>query len=113
MKLKSILAACAIAALPYAALAQQTNPPANNSETTETKIVTVTGHVKSYDAGHTITITNDKGEQATYTLNESSEVPKDLAVGKTVTIRTETMSGSPVVKTVTITTTTTTKKKSY
>ena len=109
-KVKSLLLAGVIAALPLglAALAQ---PDQMSRETTETKVVTVTGTVQSFTAGKTITITNPNGEQVTYTINESSEVPKDIDVGKTVTIHTMNESGTPVVKTITITTTT--KKKTY
>lgn len=120
MKFRSILLAGAVAALPLAALAQQQPPeqqPSRQQVTTnesgDVKVVTVTGTVQSFEAGHSITITNDKGEQVTYTINESSEVPKTIEVGKTVTIRTTNTSGAPVVKTITTTTTTTTKKRSY
>jgi uncharacterized protein YcgI (DUF1989 family) len=119
MKFRSILLAGAVAALPLAALAQQ--PPDQQpsqqqvtmNESGDVKIVTVTGTVHAFEAGHSITITNAKGEQVTYTINESSNVPKTIEVGKTVTVNTTTVSGAPVVKTITITTTKETKKKSY
>ena len=120
MKFRSILLAGAVAALPLAALAQQQPPEQQPSrqqvtmnESGDVKVVTVTGTVKSFEAGHSITITNDKGEQVTYTINESSSVPKTIEVGKTVTINTTTVSGAPVVKTITVTTTKETKRKSY
>jgi hypothetical protein len=128
MKLKSVLLAGAVAALPLGAFAQNDPPPPQRQQTTtqktttttneagetkETKVITVTGTVQSFEAGHSITIVNDKGEPMTYTLIDTSEVPKTVEVGKTVTIRTTTASGSPVVKTITTTTTKETKKKSY
>jgi type II secretory pathway component PulC len=120
MKIKSILLAGAVAALPLAALAQQkpseqqpSQQQVTMNESGDMKIVTVTGTVQSFEAGHSITITNDKGEQVTYTINESSNVPKTIEVGKTVTINTTTVSGAPVVKTITITTTKETKRKPY
>lgn len=119
MKLKSILLAGAVAALPLAASAQQPNAPQpapnESNESMQTKVVTTTGVVRSFDAGHSITIVTSNGEPATFNLNESSDVPKTIEVGKTVTIRTTTISGSPVVQTITTTTTTTkeTKKKPY
>jgi hypothetical protein len=137
MKLRSLLLAGAVTALPLSAFAQEPNPnnpnnPNNNqsqqtetnrqtttterqSTTTEqTDAMTTTGTVRSYEAGRSITITNDKGEPVTYVLNTSSEVPKTIEVGKTVTIRTTNTSGTPVVKTITTTTTTKeTKRKSY
>ena len=114
MKFKSILLAGAVAALPL--VAQQPPPPQpSDMETKETtKVVTVTGKVQSFDVGKSITITKENGDQVTYTILASSEVPKTIEVGKTVTISTLDNSGVPVVKTVTTTTTTKeTKKKSY
>ena len=115
MKIKSILLAGAVAALPLAALAQDqpSKQPVSMNESGNMKVVTITGTVQSFEAGHSITITNDKGEQVTYTINESSSVPKTIEVGKTVTINTTTVSGAPVVKTITVTTTKETKRKSY
>jgi hypothetical protein len=120
MKIRSILLAGAVAALPLAALAQE-QPPQQPSrqqvtmnEHGDVKVVTITGTVQSFDAGRSITITKDNGEQVTYTITESSNVPKTIEIGKTVTIHTTTDSGTPVVKTITITTTKeTTKRKSY
>jgi hypothetical protein len=117
MRLKSILLAGAVAALPLAALAdQQSSQQPSQQQVTmndsgDMKIVTVTGTVQAFEAGRSITITNANGEQTTYTINESSNVPKTLEVGKTVTVNTTTVSGTPVVKTITITTTKETKKK--
>jgi hypothetical protein len=123
MKLKMFLVAGALAALPIAALAQQ---PAQQQTTTttsttsdasgeSTKVVTVTGAVQSYEVGHSITIAGPDGELTTYVIDESSQIPKIVEVGKTVTIETTTVSGTPMVKTLTVkrtTKTTTTKKKS-
>jgi hypothetical protein len=49
----------------------------------------------------------------TYTIDPSSELPSDLAIGKTVTIQTTTVSGSPnpVVRKITYRTTTKTIEK--
>ena len=126
MKIKSILLAGAVAALPLAAFAQQQpsqeQPPwqqaskqqVTMNESGDMKVVTTEGTVQAYEAGRSITITTASGEQVTYTINESSDIPKTVEIGKTVTIRTTSGSGAPVVKTVTITTTTKeTKRKSY
>lgn len=67
----------------------------------------MTGTVQAYDLGHSITITNNTGEQTTYTINSSSTLPKTIEVGKTVTLKTYTVSGTPIVKTVTVTRTST------
>ncbi len=117
MKFKSILLAGAVAALPLAVFAQeqpaQPQQQVTMNDSGDMKVVTITGTVHSFEAGRSITITNDKGEQVTYTINTSSNVPKTVEVGKTVTINTTTVAGAPVVKTITITTTKETKKKSY
>ena len=120
MKIKSILLAGAVVALPLAALAQQQPPwqqPARQqvtmNESGDTRVVTTEGTVQAYEAGRSITITTASGEQVTYAINESSDIPKTVEVGKEVTIRTTSGSGAPVVKTVTLTTTKEAKKKSY
>lgn len=115
MKMKSILLAGAVAALPLAALAGQepSQQQVTMNESGDMKTVTVTGTVQSFEAGHSITLTKPNGDQVTYTINETSQVPKTVEVGKTVTINTTTVSGTPVVKTITITTTKETKRKSY
>ena len=128
MKISSILLAGAVAALPLVASAQDPNAPqerrSSQSTTTTTEEATneskaatvITGKVQSYEAGHSITLLNDKGDASTYVLTDATTAPKGLEVGKTVTIRTTTVSGSPVVKMITTTTTTTTKesrKKTY
>ncbi len=119
MKVKSILLVGAIAALPLAAFAQEqpSQQPSRQqvtmNESGDVKSITITGTVQSFEAGRSITITKPNGDQVTYTINESSNVPKTIEVGKTVTINTTTVSGAPVVKTITITTTKETKRKSY
>ncbi len=130
MKIKTILLAGAVAALPLAASAQQQpsrQPPpwqqasqqpwqqpsqqqVTMNESGDMKVVTTEGTVQAYEAGHSITITTASGEQVTYAINESSDIPKTVEIGKTVTIRTTNGSGAPVVKTVTITTTKETKR---
>ena len=118
MKFKPILLASALAALPLATSAQEPPTPqeqAPRNEAMDTKLVTTSGKVQSFDAGHSITITKPNGEQATFSINESSQVPKTVEIGMTVTISTTTASGVPVVKTITTTPTTTkeTKRKAY
>jgi hypothetical protein len=127
MKMKSILLAGAVAALPFAAFAQDPNPPqerrnAQTTTTTTTEQITndatdaagaVTGKVQTYEVGRTITIVNEKGDAVTYALTDATLAPKAIEAGKVVTIRTTTVSGSPVVKSVTTMYTKETKKKSY
>jgi len=71
-------------------------------------VATVTGTVQAYEAGRSITITRPDGTQVTYTITAQSAVPQKLTTGKTVTVRTRTVSGQPTVERVTYTTTTTT-----
>jgi hypothetical protein len=72
---------------------ESTQQNANGSVTTTR--TTFSGPVVSYEPGQTIVLRED-GKSVTYVLNSSTEVPSDVAVGKTVTITT-----SPDTKTVT------------
>jgi hypothetical protein len=69
---------------------------------TKTTTTTISGTVQSYEPGQFITIERPDHEITRYTITRESELPQDVSVGKTVTIRTTT-SGGQVVKQVTIT----------
>lgn len=73
---------------------------------TTTKETTVYGTVSSFDAGHSITITDKNGKSVTYLVTNDSQLPTSIKVGKKVTIMTLPVPGSsqPVVKRVTVTT---------
>jgi hypothetical protein len=72
--------------------------------TTTTTTTTVSGTVQSLEAGKSITITDENGQNVTYVINEQSDMPKTVTVGKTVTVYTTKVAGSeqPVVKSVKI-----------
>ena len=72
---------------------------------TKTTTTTVYGTVSAFEPGQSITITREQGEPVTYVVDQQSQLPSDLAVGKKVTVRTTTIKGSPVARTVTDTTT--------
>ncbi len=73
-------------------------------DTTKTTTTTISGTVSAYEPGHSITILEPNRQTVTYTITQESQLPQELAIGKTVTIRTMKMKkGSPVVKEVTIT----------
>ncbi len=73
-------------------------------DTTKTTTTTISGTVSAYEPGRSITILEPNRQTVTYTVTQESQLPQELAVGKTVTIRTLKMKkGSPVVKEVTIT----------
>jgi hypothetical protein len=55
-------------------------------DTTRTTTTTITGMVKTYETGKSITVTRSDGTQVTYVLSPQSDVPSDLAIGKEVTI---------------------------
>jgi hypothetical protein len=76
--------------------------------TTRTTTTTISGNVAAYAAGKTLTITRFDGSKVTYVINEKSNVPADLAIGKTVSILplATTGPGEPVVQTITYVTTT-------
>lgn len=56
--------------------------------TTKTTTVTVQGKVQAYERGRSITVLRSDGTAVTFTVPEGSRVPPDIAVGRTVTIRT-------------------------
>ncbi len=73
--------------------------------------VSLTGTVRTYEAGKSVTIVRPDGSTVTYLINPASELPSGVAVGKKVTVTTTTVSGSsqPVVQRMIYTTKTTTK----
>lgn len=70
---------------------------------TTTKVTTTTtsGRVEAYVPGKTLTITRSDGSKITYLVNEKSQLPGDLVIGKTVTILPLTGSKDPVANIVT------------
>src|SRR5215470_17842199 len=85
----------------------------NASGQTKTTITTVYGKVTAFQPGQSISIEEPGQRTVTYTIDSSSELPADMAIGKTVTIQTTTVSGSPnpVVRKITYRTTTKTTEK--
>lgn len=59
--------------------------------------------VSAYEPGQFITIERPDHQTVRYTITRESELPQDLTVGKTVTIRTTRINGAQVAKQVTIT----------
>jgi hypothetical protein len=80
--------------------------------TTTTTMTTIDGVVQSYVAGKSITLTRPDNTTVTYVINDRSQLPADLAVGKKVFIRTMPLTGSSdlAVENVTYTTTKTKSK---
>ena len=85
----------------------------NASGQTKTTTTTVYGRVTAFEPGQSISVEEPGQRTVTYTIDQSSELPSDLAIGKTVTIQTTTVSGSPnaVVRKITYRTTTKTIEK--
>jgi hypothetical protein len=79
--------------------------------TTRTTTTTLSGQVAAYVPGKTLTITRFDGSKVTYVINEKSNVPPDLVIGKTVSILplATTDPGEPVAQTITYVTTTKTE----
>jgi hypothetical protein len=77
------------------------------------QIATIYGTISAYEPGKTITVVLPDSKRVTYVIDTKSEVPTDLAVGKTVTVRTTTVTGAPqpVVRKITYKTQTTTTKE--
>jgi len=61
-------------------------------ETTHSTSTSINGTVEAYEPGRSVTVTRPDGTQVTYTLNERSHVPADLAIGRTIVLRPLTVS---------------------
>lgn len=61
---------------------------------TTTSTTTIDGVVQTYVAGKSITLTRPDNTTVTYVINDRSQIPADLAVGKRVFIRTMPLTGS-------------------
>jgi len=79
---------------------------------TTSTTTTIDGVVQSYVAGKSITLTRPDNTTVTYVINDRSQLPTDLAVGKRVYIRTVPVTGSDDLAVERVTYTTKTKTKS-
>jgi hypothetical protein len=70
------------------------------SGTTKTTTTTTYGTVTAYVPKSSITVEGPNKELVTYTIDTTSELPQDIAIGKVVTIDTRTVPGSksPVIR---------------
>jgi hypothetical protein len=78
----------------------ETSPSGDMTKTTTT---TISGTVSAYEPGQFITIESPDHQTVRYTITKESQLPQDVAVGKTVTIRTFTTNGTQFARQVTIT----------
>jgi len=80
--------------------------------TTTSTTTSIDGVVQSYTSGKSLTLTRPDGSTVTYVINDRSQIPADLVVGKRVVIRTVplTDSNDMAVERVTYTTTKTKSK---
>jgi uncharacterized protein YndB with AHSA1/START domain len=74
-----------------------------SGETTRTTTTDISGRVEAYESGKTLTIVRPDGSKVTYLITGQSQVPVDLAIGKTVTILVQGGPSEPVARTVTYT----------
>ena len=81
-----------------------------NGDTVKTTTTTIEGTVSAYEPGQFITIEKPDHQTVRYTINQESQLPQDVAIGKTVTIRTYTNNGTQFARQVTVTKTKTTTK---
>lgn len=86
----------------------QTRSTDASGNQTMTKTTDITGTISAIEPGKSVTIVLPDKKTVVYTLDTSSVVPSDVAVGKTYTIQTTrtTANGPMVVKKITSTTTT-------
>jgi hypothetical protein len=76
------------------------DPQAMSQSQTQTKVTTITGTVSAYEPGKSVTFMMPDKKTVVYTIEPTSVVPSDIAVGSTYTIET-TSSGGTVVKKIT------------
>ncbi|HSP93334.1 MAG TPA: hypothetical protein VLU06_02195 [Thermoanaerobaculia bacterium] len=81
-----------------------------SGDTSKTTTTTISGTVSAFEPGQFITIERPDHQTVRYTINQESQLPQDLTIGKTVTIRTTTANGAQVARQVTITKTRTTTR---
>lgn len=74
-----------------------------SGDTTKTTTTTISGTVSAYEPGQFITIEGPNHQTVRYTINQESQLPQDLTIGKTVTVRTYTNNGTTFARQVTVT----------
>ena len=86
----------------------QTQTTDASGNTSTSKSTTITGTVSAFEPGKSVTIQLPDKKTVVYTVDSSSSVPSDMAVGKTYTIETtrSTQNGPLVVRKIVSTTTT-------
>ncbi len=87
-----------------------TNPA---GETTRTVTTDIMGTVQAYDPGHSVTVIRPDGSHVTYVINDRTQVPEGLAIGRVILLRPTTVmsgTGEKVADTITYTETKTTVK---
>jgi len=65
---------------------ERTRMSPNGDTTRTTTTTTIDGTVSAYEPRHSVTITRADGSHVTYMLNERTQVPEDLAVGRTIVL---------------------------
>jgi hypothetical protein len=85
----------------------ETSPSGDTMKTTTT---TIEGTVSAFEPGQYITIERPDHQTVRYSISNESQLPQDLTVGKTVTVRTYTNNGTTYARQVTVTKTKTTTK---
>jgi hypothetical protein len=81
------------------------DPQAMSQSETQTKVTTVSGTVSAYEPGKSITFVMPDKKTVVYTIEPTSVIPSDVAVGSTYTIETTTSGGTVVKKITTVKTT--------
>lgn len=81
-------------------------PAQTMQTTTTTRATSISGTVQAYEPGQSITVVGPDSKTTTYTITTDSQLPKDVAIGKKVTVQTTVVSGKPVVRSVQYKTTT-------
>ena len=73
---------------------ETTRTTPEGESTTETT-TTVSGTIKAYESGKSITITRPDGTEVMYVINTESQLPTGIAIGRRVTIYPTTVTTGP------------------
>ena len=105
MRFRVLLVSAVIAGATALAIGQDRSTTTETKQTTvqnpDGSSVTITGQVVRYEPGKTIVIRRSNNAETTYTLDSSAEVPSDIAVGRQVTLVTQTKDGSVHIRKIT------------
>ena len=89
MKCRTFLLALATSAAATLLVAQEVTTKQTTVQSSDPRIVTITGEVVRFQPGQTIVLRQPDKRVVTYTLGPSAILPEDIQIGRTVTVSTQ------------------------